>query len=184
MFIWQYDTSGDWSLRESQEAMLALQDSETLATVNIPQLQSTEAYKYLGVHIAMDGNMHSQEKSLTEKCAKYITIFSQCQMTLSNMQMIYRTVFGPAVKYVLPATTLSDKFLTDVQKPIVVLALSKMGFNQHMPRAVVMAPLHFGGLGLFDLVVEQGLSQVVFILAHIRSSSPAAQTIFVLLEHT
>jgi hypothetical protein len=51
-----------------------------------------------------------------------------------------------------------------------------------MPREVVLAPLHFGGLGLLDLIVEQGIAQVIFILSHLRSHSSVYSTIMVLLE--
>jgi hypothetical protein len=55
-------------------------------------------------------------------------------------------------------------------------------FNQHMPREVVLAPLHFGGLGLLDLIAEQGIAQILFVLSHLRSATSVASTIQILLE--
>jgi hypothetical protein len=181
LFIWDYDTQGIGTLRQCAEK-LSLQDSETGKTLSVPQIQPSEAYKYLGVHIAMDGNMVAQKKALQEKCSKFISIFAQCQLSQSNMQLIYRTVFVPAIKYVFPATTIDAAFLENIQKPIITLVLSRIGFNSHMPREVVFAPIHFGGLGLLDLTVEQGLSQVLFILSQVRGDTTTSATIFILLE--
>jgi hypothetical protein len=179
---WQYDSTGTASLYSSDSTTLTITDSENHSTVQVPQLDTSEAYKYLGVQIAFDGNMVSQRKSLRDKCQQFQSIFAQCNLSHSNMQLCYRTVFSPAVRYVLPATSLDWDFLEDVQKPIISLVLSKMGFNSHMPREVALAPLHFGGLGLMDLVVAQGIAQVLFVLGHIRSQSSTASTIYILLE--
>jgi hypothetical protein len=179
---WQYDSQGTALLCPSTGEPLRLEDSETHRSVDVPQLDPAEAYKYLGIHVALDGNMVALQKALQEKCQQFLYIFSQSHLSQTNMQLCYRTVFSPSVKYVLPATSLDPDFLDKVQRPIIALVLSKLGFNQHMPREVVLAPLHFGGLGLIDLIVEQGIAQTLLVLSHIRSKSSVYATIRVLLE--
>jgi hypothetical protein len=179
---WQYDSQGTASLCPTTESVLEITDSETQQRVQVPQIGPSEAYKYLGVHISFDGNMSAQKQAILEKCRHFQYVFAQSQLSHTNMQMCYRTVFGPAIRYVLPATAMDEQFLDKVQRPIITLVLAKMGFNQHMPCDVAMAPLHFGGLGLMNIYVEQGTAQVLYVLCHIRSRLSSCSTLYVLLE--
>jgi hypothetical protein len=179
---WTYDSSGNATVCPTTEEELQITDSETGQAVNVPQLDAALAYKYLGVQIAFDGNMETQKQALREKCQQFQNIFAQSHLSQSIMQHCYQTVFSPAIRYVFPATSLDSSFLDNVQCPIICLVLAKMGFNHHMPQEVALAPLHFGGLGLLDLVVEQGIAQVLFVLGHIRSTSDPSHTILILLE--
>jgi hypothetical protein len=182
LFQWQFDSTGEPSLIPGNQLELQVPSSEDNQQYTVTQLSPSESYKYLGLHIAMDGNMHSQEHALQQLCDKFITVFSQTSFDMVDINQCYTTVFAPAIKYVLPGTSLDSAFLINIQKPILLLVLPKLGFNQHMPREVVLAPLHFGGLGLMDLVVEQGLAQTLFVIGQLRASSPSENTILVLLE--
>jgi hypothetical protein len=51
-----------------------------------------------------------------------------------------------------------------------------------MPRAVVFATTHIGGIGLLDLFTEQGSSKVTTKISHIRSKSPLYTPLIVLIE--
>jgi hypothetical protein len=51
-----------------------------------------------------------------------------------------------------------------------------------MPRAVVFAPTHIGGIGLLDLYTKQGRSKVTTIILHIRSKSLLYTPVIVLIE--
>jgi hypothetical protein len=57
-----------------------------------------------------------------------------------------------------------------------------MGYNRHTPTAIVYAPRHFGGIGLLDMEVEQGIAHITFLVSHLRASSDIASTIYTLLE--
>jgi hypothetical protein len=182
LFQWQYSTSGEPSLVDGDTLQLSVTSSEDQQNLLVNQLSPSTSYKYLGMHIALDGNMWSQEQSLQQLCDKFIIVFAQSSFSTMDIHQCYTTVFAPAIKYVFPGTSLSESFLYKLQLPILNLVLPKLGFNQHMPRDVVLAPLHFGGLGLMDLYVEQGVAHIMFILGQIRSFSPAADTILILLE--
>ena len=60
--------------------------------------------------------------------------------------------------------------------------LPKMGINRHMPRAVVYGPEHFGGLGIQQLSVEQGLAHVQYTVGSLRARTNDYQAIYILLE--
>jgi len=57
------------------------------------------------------------------------------------------------------------------QATVTTLFLNKMGYNQHMPRAVVYAPATVGGLDFCHLGVEQGVQQVLQLTKHLRAGS-------------
>jgi hypothetical protein len=60
--------------------------------------------------------------------------------------------------------------------------LSRLGFNPHMPRAVVHASTKYGGIGLLDLYTEQGCSLVLTILSHLRYGQYLYKPIITLIE--
>jgi hypothetical protein len=94
----------------------------------------------------------------------------------------YTTVFVPSIRYVLPTSSISQSILQKLQSPIINTVLTKLGYNRHMPRAVVFAPTTLGGIGLLDLFTEQGCSKITIIISHIRSQSPLHIPLIVLFE--
>jgi len=89
----------------------------------------------------------------------------------------YTTIFLPTITYLFPATTLSLKALNKAQSLITPLILSKIGFNQNMPKEVVYAPTSHNRLGFCHLHSEQGLQKVLQILKHLRTWTSLGKTI-------
>jgi len=83
----------------------------------------------------------------------------------------YSTIYLPTITYPFPATTLTRKTLEKAQSMTTPLILSKMGYNQHMPTAVVYAPSTHGGIGMNNLYTEQGLAKVLQVLKHLRAKT-------------
>jgi hypothetical protein len=126
----------------------------------VPQIEPTEASKYVGVQLALDGNMITQIETLKSKCNTINGALSQVFMNARDTQQRYITVFVPSIRYVLPTTSISQTILKKIQSPVINTVLTKLGYNRHMPRAVVFAPTTVGGIGLLDLFTEQGSSNV------------------------
>jgi hypothetical protein len=145
LFSWTFDNLGIGSLQQTQRKHIQVSDSESKRPMIVEQLHPSEAYKYVGVSIAVDGNMQQQIKLLTEKCNTLSAALSQVYMSPSDINQGYTTVFGPSIKYVLPATSIEPHILTKMQQPITNTVLSQLGFNRHMPRSVVFAPVSLGG---------------------------------------
>jgi hypothetical protein len=51
-----------------------------------------------------------------------------------------------------------------------------------MPIPIVYAATKFGGIGLQNLVTEQGLLHVTFLIGHLRANSDVAKQVIILLE--
>jgi len=62
------------------------------------------------------------------------------------------------------------------------IILSKMGFNQHMPKVIVYTPTFYGGIGLRNLHMEQGIQQVLHILKHLCDHTCLRDLILVTLK--
>jgi hypothetical protein len=51
-----------------------------------------------------------------------------------------------------------------------------------MPTPVVYAPTEFGGIGLTNLIYEQGIAYTIYVTKHIRHNTDTASTIIIILE--
>jgi hypothetical protein len=109
-------------------------------------------------------------------------VFKQTHFNMAEAKQGFITVYTPSIKYPLTTTSISRTILQNLQKPVIQAVLSRMGFNNHMPRALVYAYKRYGGIGLLDLYSEQSLSQVNLLITHLRSISYLRNTLIILLE--
>jgi hypothetical protein len=84
----------------------------------------------------------------------------------------YFAVFVPSVAYSLLITHLSKTNIRKIQSPATRACLMKTGFNRNTAHIVVFGPAFHSGLGFRDLFTEQGVSQVLLLLRHLRADSP------------
>jgi hypothetical protein len=181
-FKWTFNYLGIATLQPNNNQHIQVTSSEDRKPMIVHQIDPSTAYKYVGVEIALDGNMAQQIKALQLKCNKLNSALSQVYLSPQDTAQGYSTVFTPSIKYVLPATSITRDVLKKMQKPITNTVLTKLGFNRHMPRAVVFAPITLGGLGLLDLYTEQGCSQILLIISHIRAQSHLSETMMCMFE--
>lgn len=181
-FKWYFNHLGIATLSPNNKQQIQVTSSEDQKPLVVQQIDPSTSYKYVGVDIALDGNMNQQIKSLQLKCNKLNSALSQIYLSPQDTAQGYATVFTPSIKYVLPATSISSDVLKKMQIPITNTVLTKFGYNRHMPRAVVFAPITLGGLGLLDLYTEQGCSQILLLLSHLRAQSYLSTTMIIMLE--
>jgi hypothetical protein len=179
IFTWKYDNLGRPILLPSNKQQLHVQSSETGSTMLVPQIEPTDAYKYVGIQLALDGNMTTQIETSKTKCNTINGALSQIFMDARDTQQGYTTVFVPSVRYVLPTSSIPQTILQEIQSPTINTVLTKLGYNRHMPRAVIFAPTTIGGIGLLDLFTS---SKVKIIISHIRSRSPLYTPLLILFE--
>jgi len=68
----------------------------------------------------------------------------------------------------LPATFLEQIHKLSTSTTI----LNKMGYHQNLPRSLVFAPCHLGGIGLCNLTHEQSAQQMIILLHHMHANTP------------
>jgi hypothetical protein len=69
--------------------------------------------------------------------------------------------------------------LRALQKTAIRATLAKLGFNRNISRDIVFGSPLFGGLGLFNLVTEQGIAQLQLLIRHLRAGTPQG-TLFII----
>ena len=176
--IWKQNRRGLPTIKPIQELNLNIHitDHTTGNQTPLPIHTSTQPYKYLGVHIRPDGDPTAQYQALMKKSQQHANVIAACPLNRYAAHLFYFTVSLPGLTYSLPASTLTDYQLRQIQKPLITATLSKMGYRRNIPRTVVFAPIRFGGLGLRHLYTEQGLQQIQRLLAHLRSHSTLGKT--------
>ena len=134
---WIQDKHGILTLnRKPNNSHIPIQNSITHNSEHITSIPPHKAYKLLGVHIALDGNMIVQYKATQDKCTKHANIFAQCQFCPTDMQLMYNQVFMPTVKYSLAATVFTDQQCNTLQQHVKNILITKLGYNRHMPLAL------------------------------------------------
>jgi hypothetical protein len=164
---WIEESNGNLTLDKTTKYNLHITNSETLEINLIPQISTNTSYKYVGVQLALDGNMTQQIEDLQTKCTEMATIFNQTYFNSKDARQGFTTIFTPSICYPLAVTSIKQSTLQSLQKPVVHAVLSRMGFNCHMPRVVVFGSRLRGVLGLLDLYTEQGALQIKLLISHL-----------------
>jgi hypothetical protein len=76
--------------------------------MHVPQFEPTQAYKYVGVQIALNGNMTTQIQTLQEKCNKINGALFQVYMRAQDIKQGFTAVFIPSIRYALPTTSIQQ----------------------------------------------------------------------------
>ena len=82
---------------------------------------------------------------------------------------MYNQVFIPAIKYNLAGTSLTESQYTKLQQPIKNIILTNLGFNYNTPNVVVYTEPIYGGIGLHNIYIEQGIADTIYIIKTIES---------------
>ena len=104
-------------------------------------------------------------------------------MSAAHSRMHYNTFYLPAVRYSLPVTSMTTTELHRVQSLMTAVTLNKLGYNRHFPHAVAFAPATVFGVGLVDLRIEQGLSQVQSLLNYIGTNHNVGRVMLISIRH-
>jgi len=131
----------------------------------------TDAVCLLGVHIAANGNHAKELNILRSRQTQYCAFLQRTSLSQQEAKVIYWQCYLPKVTYPLPATTMPPTTIYKTQVAVTALFLNKMGYQRHMPRAVVYAPATVGGLDFRHLGFEQGVQQTLQLVKHLQVAS-------------
>ncbi|GFH47803.1 hypothetical protein CTEN210_04279 [Chaetoceros tenuissimus] len=157
---------------DENEAQIELQPHNLLlAKEVIKRLGPHEGEKYLGVRNAISGSNRDEFKARKEQVADMAGRVATSNITRQQAYMIHSIQYKPAIVYPLQHTTFTDKQCKTIQTPMVNALLPKMGFNRHMPRAVVFGPSRYGGIELITLETEQLASHLDSLVKDLRTTT-------------
>jgi len=122
------------------------------------------------------------EDHVWNAATNYTWAFQQTHMSNREAHVLYRSCFLPAITYSFPATWMSHKFLERIHQLSTSTILNKMGLHSQLPQSMVFAPHEMGGIGLCNLVYEQGTQQLLMIIRHLRAKTSLGQAIEGLIQ--
>ena len=113
---------------------------------------------------------------------KYANAIRTCPLSCHEALIAYLTFYLPSITYPLPACTISQSALRQIDQPMTNAILSKLGFIQKFPREVAYSPRHFGGIGLRDLYCKQGIGHLKQVLNHIRANNKRGKRLLINID--
>jgi len=122
------------------------------------------------------------QNHIWQKAISYTRAFQWTHMSRREAGILYQSCFLPALTYSLPAMGLPPHFLERVHKLSTATILNKMGFHSNLPRSVVFAPRHLGGVGLCNLIHEQSTQETIILLRHLRAQTPLGKAMEALIR--
>jgi hypothetical protein len=138
----------------------------------VTQLNFDKTNRYLGNILSTDMQMKKAYTALLRTSRSFASGILFSTLSKKDSWVAYFAVFVPSVAYGLPITHLSKINLRKIQSPAACACLMNTGFNRNTAHRVVFGPSFHGSLGFRDLFIEQGVSQVLLLLRHLRADSP------------
>jgi len=114
---------------------------------------------------------------------RFVNLLQQCPFPSRNITVIYKQCYLPTISYPLPATAMPADKLCKLQSPATSIFLSKMGYPQTFPRAIVYAASEHGGIGFHHLGHEQGIQKCLQVLKHLCTSTSTGSMYQILIQH-
>ena len=156
---------------------------ETRRIIPIKEIKPNIAIKMLGVHIAGSLKNDTEYEKLTKKAVKFATAIQVCPLTKTQVILAIKTIYKPAIEYVLPATTFTGKQIQNIHKKVMPRMLSKSGISRNYPRALVFGPVELGGLGFPHIGYPKLAAKTNQAIKNVRANITLRKTFRIMMEH-
>ena len=175
---WRWSPDGVPEMTPADQIGNLIQLDDDTGSIQIPHYDVTKAHLTLGVWKSPAGNLEQQYIHLLNKSKTWTASMHAAPLTKDEAFLSYTRIYIPSLRYGLGTCFFQPSDLLRIQRPAINTILPKMGFNRHLPRAVVFGPRNLGAMGLPSLVYEQGLQQIQFIGRHLRSPTSPLRSLF------
>ncbi len=172
LYKWTPDDAGILRLDTSTDQEIKIAPCQQQPQQTIQVLKPNEGTRYLGIYVARNGDTKTMQDHIWRKALLYTKAFQRTHMSRRKAGVLYQSCFLPAITYSFPALGLPATFLERIHKLSTSTILNKMGYHRNLPRSVVFAPRHMGGIGLCNLIYEQSAQQTIILLQHLRANTP------------
>jgi hypothetical protein len=179
---WMFDEEGRATPSLPTEDMLLqlsignLEDEHT-----IRHLPHHSAHRTLGVYLSTDFQTSKGLSILATKVLNYTSRLYKGHLSKHETWIGYFSCFLPKLTYGLSVMTHTRQDLDHLQRPAVSATLAKLGFRRTINRSIVFGSPLYGGLGLHDLYLEQGIAQLQLFIRHLRAQSPQGKLLHIAL---
>jgi hypothetical protein len=102
----------------------------------IKRLPTTHASRIRGVYLSPNGNFSEQLQVLTAKSESFAIRLRSPRLIPRDIVTFHRTMYSPAMKYVLPALAINKEELASIQSSSLSAMLQKLGYSSKTPTAI------------------------------------------------
>jgi hypothetical protein len=157
---------GKWEYDDDRRHRLSIPLPDGSRT-EITQLSVDEEKKMLGVWSSPKGSdtKHLQEIVLN-KTSEWVRKLKNAHLPTNLAWKAYRHQLWPSIRYGMGTLATSIDKIEDLLHKQEFEMLSYLGVNQHVKREWRRLPREFGGIGLYDLGVEQFIIWIETLLQH------------------
>jgi hypothetical protein len=115
--------------------------------------------------------MKANLSELLGKATTYSTRLFKIGLTMYEVWLVYFACFVPAMVFTFAVCSFTMLQLLNLQKAPVRATLARLGINRDISRDTVFGSALYGGLGLLNSFVEQGIAQLQLFLWHILAGT-------------
>jgi hypothetical protein len=174
---WKFDHNGKpipMNIREQSESIspITVKASKSAKVIEIRQLEVETSHRTLGVWKTMVGDESDHRRVMQGRSDHMGALIGTAHMTRHQARVAYNSIYTPMMNYSLPACSLKETELDNLQTHAVSKFLPAMGYDRSFPRAAVFGPREYGGLNLNNLYTEQCMQKLQCMLCHLRSNTP------------
>jgi hypothetical protein len=164
-------------------AELLLTSGASMNPEAIRQIDPTQSFRTLGIHITPSGSPAGALATLREIVEDYSTAISTSKLTRAAALTSYVQHLLPKVRYRLPALTASQQDCERLSTPILMAVLPKLHINRNTSRSIIYGPVTLGGLGFPNVYIYQGIDKLHLLLGHLRLNDMVGQLLHIDLTY-
>jgi hypothetical protein len=152
---WNFNSTGKAMIDSTQMLELKIQNTEiTLSRI-------LHIHKSLGFSMSSFSPTEVQRQQWQDIENRFLLILSSYKLTFQETSILYKQIYIPKVRYLLPLSSLTIKDIHSITRETTTKFLRKSGYSNSTSRQVVFGAKSPGGLGWTNLETEQGLQSLM-----------------------
>jgi hypothetical protein len=182
---WTFTTAGEPQMNHKiNEPVITLTSGATPDQAEILQrISVTEGQRTLGVRLAPDGNDKTKFKYRILQAEMMNRQVRAAPLGREDIGVGFRAIWRMMIQYPLGAMCFTQDQCRRIQAKYLPTFLSKMGINHTTATAVQHGPLHLGGMDIYNLDTEQGVSHTKLLVSHLRKNDTVGRMINISFDH-
>jgi endonuclease/exonuclease/phosphatase family metal-dependent hydrolase len=173
---WKFHNSGRPEMDDTmKEAMHVTTTGTTLQSIK-------QEHKTLGFYISPKSPRDFQQLQWKDIENRFGLMLDLYDLTHREVDILYKRIYVPTVRYLLPFITLSAKQIQHITKFTITKFLRQTGYSNNTARDIVYGSTLLGGLGWVDMEIEQGLHNLATLIQNYHNGGIKGSLLQILLE--
>jgi ribonuclease HI len=173
---------GELHLVTATNEEIVLKDSKGAISI-IEFLSPDKPNKGLGYRLCPSGNQGPELEELVKKVTTVCNAVTSAHLSEKETRQALFQRLIPKISYPLHLTSFSRKECHSIDKIINKAFLPKSRLNRNTPRAIVHAPLRYGGMEVPDCYSLQNQLQIPYLMKQLRCNKTVANNFLVTLNN-